>query len=133
MLVWRRTLAVGTRQERNHGAHGPDIDDGVTPTTAGREAGPAFQLPAAVGTGSKPYWLLEKFSVSPLLGAGLSQSMLQDYFNNPQTFLIVKSADPSKDSLLPDATYVMAFSRLPTNDGLDLLGVDTLLRQAAPL
>ncbi len=82
----------------------------ATPTTAGRKEGPAFQLPAAVGSSSKPYWFLEKFSVSPLLGAGLSQSMLQDYFNNPQTFLIVKAADPSKDPLLPDATYVMSFS-----------------------
>ena len=68
-----------------------------------------FQLPAALGSNAKPYWLLEKFSVSALLGAGLSQSMLQAYFNNPQTFLIVKSTDPSKDPLLPAASYVMDF------------------------
>ncbi len=36
--------------------------------------------------------------------------MLQDYFNNPQTFLIVKSAHPAKDPLLPNATYVVSFA-----------------------
>ena len=36
--------------------------------------------------------------------------LLQDYFDNPQTFLIVKSAHPAKDPLLPNATYVMSFA-----------------------
>jgi hypothetical protein len=83
---------------------------GVTPTTANRQASPALPLPAALGSNAKPYWLLEKFSVPVLLGAGLSQAMLQEYFNNPQTFVIVRSADPSKYSLLPAATYVMSFA-----------------------
>jgi hypothetical protein len=82
---------------------------GVTPTTGGRSAGSTFQLPAALGSNVKPYWILEKFSVSPLLQAGLSQSMLQDYFNNPHTFVIVTSGDLSMDPLLPAATYVMDF------------------------
>lgn len=67
-----------------------------------------YQLPAALGN-TKPYWLLEDFSVSALLGAGLSSGMLQNYFNNPQTFLIVKAANPAQDPMLPDATYVMSF------------------------
>ena len=68
-----------------------------------------FQLPASLGS-NKPYWLLEKFSVSALLEAGLSQVLLEDYFNNAQTFLIVKAANPAKDPLLPNATYVMSFA-----------------------
>ena len=36
--------------------------------------------------------------------------MLAAYFDNPQTFLIVKSANPAKDPLLPNATYVMSFA-----------------------
>ena len=82
----------------------------MTPTTAAPAPGSTFQLPAALGSQTKPYWLLEKFSVPALLNAGLSSSMLQDYFNNPQTLLIVKSADPAKDPLLPNATYVMSFA-----------------------
>ena len=62
------------------------------------------------GSSTRPYWILEKFSVSPLLDAGLSESMLAAYFDNPQTFLIVKSANPAKDPLLPNATYVMSFA-----------------------
>lgn len=66
-------------------------------------------MPAALGT-TKPYWLLEKFSVSALLGAGLPQALLEDYFDNPQTFVIIKSSDAGKDPLLPSATYVMSFA-----------------------
>ncbi len=65
-------------------------------------------LPAALGD-TKPYWLLEKFTVSALLGAGLSQTMLEDYFNNPQTLLIIRPSDAGKVQMLPDATYVMTF------------------------
>lgn len=84
----------------------------VAPTTTRPStptATPSFPLPAALGNG-KPYWLLERFSVPALLGAGLSQALLQDYFNNPQTFVIVKHADPARDPLLPNATYVMSFA-----------------------
>jgi hypothetical protein len=80
-----------------------------TPTTATPQAGQTLPLPAAVGAAAKPYWLLEKFSVPVLLGAGLSQAMLQEYFNNPKTFVIVTTGDLSQDPLLPDATYVMDF------------------------
>ena len=69
----------------------------------------SLPLPAAVASGSKPYWLLEKFSVKALLDAGLSQAMLQDYFDTPRTLLIVTAADLPKDPLLPAATYVMDF------------------------
>ncbi len=67
------------------------------------------QWPAALGN-TKPYWLLEKFSVHALLGAGLPQTLLEQYFNNAQTFLIVRPSDPTKDPLLPKATYVMSFA-----------------------
>src|SRR5271168_4575057 len=67
----------------------------TTPVTAAppstSPATAAYQLPAALGS-TKPYWLLEKFSVQALLGAGLSQTLLGDYFNNAQTFVIVKLA-----------------------------------------
>jgi hypothetical protein len=35
--------------------------------------------------------------------------MLQSYFNNAETFVIVTPTNPSKDPLLPAATYVMDF------------------------
>lgn len=88
----------------------PPPTSGGTPTTAAPAPGSTFQLPATLGSSTRPYWILEKFSVSPLLDAGLSESMLAAYFDNPQTFLIVKSANPAKDPLLPNATYVMSFA-----------------------
>src|ERR1700742_3430456 len=67
----------------------PTSTSAVSPTTnAGSTRSVPVPLPAAVGTDTKPYWLIEKFSVQPLLDAGLSQPMLQEYFNNPQTFVI---------------------------------------------
>ncbi len=79
----------------------------TTPSTS--PAAAAYQLPPALGS-TKPYWLLEKFSIQPLLGAGLSRTLFQAYFNNARTFVIVKLADPGKDPLLPDASYVMSFA-----------------------
>ena len=106
LLDGEHDLGLGTAEEREHGE--PTVSTKV-PTTAARPAAPLYPLPAALGASTKPYWLLEKFSISPLLQAGLSQSMLQSYFNNPHTFVIIKSTDPSKDPLLPDANYVMDF------------------------
>src|SRR5271168_5061737 len=85
----------------------------VAPTTTTPPSTPpatsAYQLPAAVGNVT-PYWLLEDFSVSALLGAGLSPALLQDFFNNTRTFVIVKAADPAKNPTLPNANYVMSFA-----------------------
>ena len=69
----------------------------------------AYQLPPAVGNVA-PYWLLESFSVSALLQAGLSPVLLQHFFNNTRTFVIVKAADPAKNPSLPNANYVMSFA-----------------------
>jgi hypothetical protein len=88
----------------------------VTPTTTTTTGPPAsaglgasgYQLPAALGN-TRPYWLLESFSVPALLGAGLPSTLLKDYFDNPQTFLIVKAANPAQNPMLPNATYVMSF------------------------
>ena len=66
-------------------------------------------LPAAKGN-TRPYWLLENFSVQKLLDAGLPLSLLQSYFNNPKTFVIVKAGAPTSNQYLPDATYVMSFA-----------------------
>ena len=85
----------------------------VAPTTMNPPSTPpaasTFQLPASVGNVT-PYWLLEKFSVTALLGAGLSPVLLGDFFNNARTFVIVKAADPAKSPSLPNATYVMSFA-----------------------
>jgi hypothetical protein len=85
----------------------------VAPTTTTPPSTPpaasAYQLPAAVGNVT-PYWLLETFSVSALLQAGLSPVLLQDFFDNARTFVIVKAAHPAKNPSLPNANYVMSFA-----------------------
>jgi hypothetical protein len=81
----------------------------VAPTTGAPHAISEYQLPAALGA-TKPYWLVEKFSVPALLRAGLSPALLEKFFDNPQTFVIVRPSDPGKDPTLPDATYVMSFA-----------------------
>jgi hypothetical protein len=85
----------------------------VAPTTktspSAAPYAPAYPLPASVGDVT-PYWLLESFSVSALLGAGLSPVLLKEYFDNPRTFVIVKAADPAKIPSLPNANYVMSFA-----------------------
>ena len=128
MLFWRRSLAVGARQERHHFEHDAPTDLGCDSHPAAPSPGSTFQLPATLGSSTRPYWILEKFSVSPLLDAGLSESMLVAYFDNPQTFLIVKVADPARThscrTPLRDE-----LCRLPANGGRDLFGVDTLLHQ----
>lgn len=51
--------------------------------------------------------------MGPLLHSGLSTTLLQDFFNNPQTFLIINggtSAKATVDPRLPDATYVLKFA-----------------------
>jgi hypothetical protein len=58
----------------------------------------------------KPYWLLEDFDVRTLVGAGLSTALLQEYFDNPRTFVIVKLGNATSDAQLPHATYVMSFA-----------------------
>jgi hypothetical protein len=74
------------------------------PTNAANET-----LPPAKGN-TRPYWLLENFSISPLLDAGLPISLLQSYFNNPQTFVIVKEGVAAPNPHLPNATYAMSFA-----------------------
>jgi hypothetical protein len=56
------------------------------------------------------HWLLEDFDVDPLLHAGLSQSLLQQLFDNPATYLIIKPGHQGEDALLPKATRVYSFA-----------------------
>ena len=114
MFVRQCTVAVLSRHRfAPHSSTSPTSTPVTTPVTAAppstSPATAAYQLPAALGS-TKPYWLLEKFSVQALLGAGLPQTLLGDYFNNARTFVIVRLADPGKDPLLPNATYVMSFA-----------------------
>lgn len=109
-LVAAGCSSGGPARSGNPSRGAPTSTSAVVPTTnAGSTTSVPVPLPAAVGVDTKPYWLIEKFSVQPLLDAGLSQPMLQEYFNNPQTFVIVKSGNAAKDPLLPSATYVMDF------------------------
>ncbi len=48
--------------------------------------------------------------MSALLRAGLSVTLLQDYFNSARTFLIEKLGTTTSVPLLPDATHVMTFA-----------------------
>jgi hypothetical protein len=85
----------------------------TTPSTSTTSSAPPGQAPAtlhaAMGN-TQPYWLFENYSVQALLSSGLSQSLLQKFFNNPQTFIIVKQGMQLRNPLLPDATYAMSFA-----------------------
>lgn len=76
-----------------------------SPTTSSRQAGG----PQA-GVANGPRWLLEDYDISVLLDAGLSSTLLKEYFDNPATFLIIKPGHPADDAMLPNATRVASFA-----------------------
>ena len=92
------------------GASAPTSQGATAPTRPSSPSSGASTFAPPAATSGRPYWLLEEFSVEPLLRAGLSSALLQAYFNNPRTFLIVKLGSATTDPLLPDATYVMSFA-----------------------
>ena len=130
MLFWRCTLPVGARQAADRFEHSSadhqwhDSDD--RSTFAQRE------LSAASGGRDHVEALLAPREVllPALLGAGLSQSMLQAYFNNAETFVIVTPTNLSKDPLLPAATYVMDFHDYQHTDRFHRVELDPHVRQA---
>jgi hypothetical protein len=83
-------------------------------TTVGSSASTAStpgvrsQPPAA--TSGKPYWLIEDYSITSMETAGLSSALAAQYFNNPQTFLIVRAQASSVDASFPLATKVESFA-----------------------
>jgi hypothetical protein len=93
----------------SHATTVPSSTPATTPSNAANKT-----LPAAKGGTTHPYWLLENFSIAPLLDAGLPVSLLQSYFNNPMTFVIVKAGSATTNQYLPDATYVMSFGNYET-------------------
>ena len=56
------------------------------------------------------------FDIASFLNAGLSQPLLQEYFNNPNTFVILRLSRPRPAdlSLLPHASLVMTFASYAT-------------------
>jgi hypothetical protein len=113
LLVFGMVAGVTVACGGGHASRGGSASPTSGPSSSGSvSSGPppsGISPPAPAGTG-RPDWLLEDFDVAPLLDAGLSVPLLQDFFNNPQTFIIVKLGSATDDPRLPDATYVLSFA-----------------------
>ena len=61
-----------------------------------------------VSSNSQPYWLINDGELNGMVNAGLSNTLLQYFFNNPKTLLLVGSSS-SIDNSLPNASKVEKF------------------------
>ena len=108
-------LAVGTLAVllAACGTSGPSS----SPTTTRPAAPPTTRgtTPGATGSSGKPGWIVADWAVKKFEAAGMSSTLVDYFFNNPQTYLIVTQKDTSAvDRQLPDATHMERFTSYAT-------------------
>jgi hypothetical protein len=87
------------------------------PATPPTTAAPTTTTPSAPSTtptapapgSSRPYWLIQDFTLSRLERSGLPVSTITALFNSPRTLLIVRPHGQTPDALVPLATKVQSF------------------------
>ena len=85
-----------------------------TGTTGASGAG-STTVPTSTASAGKPGWIVADWAVAKMEAAGLSPSLVDYFFDNPQTYLIVTQHDHSAvDQQLAAATHVQRFTSFAT-------------------
>ena len=99
---------------------------------AGTPAPTAPSTPTAGGTGGKPSWIVADWAIADMEKAGLSQSLVTSFFDNPETYLILHPGDARIDAALPHAVRLERFTSFATMqsafaDGQLLPGISAVM------
>lgn len=86
----------------------------LAPPTTTTPATTAPSAPATGGASGRPSWIVADWAIADMEKAGLSQSLVTYFFDNPETYLILHPGDERIDAAIPRAVRLERFTSFAT-------------------